>query len=96
MHVNLWMVDFALMGSWCENDGEEKCAGAANCDSMTGLKSPSGMALDPSSGTLYVANTGNNSLCRVPASGGACSVANHRVFCCVCIHVYEYALKDNW
>jgi hypothetical protein len=73
-----------------------KCAGAANCHSVSGLRSPSGVALDPSSGVLYVANTGNHSLCRVPANGGACSMAIIAFFRCVCIHVYEYAFKDDW
>ncbi len=46
------------------------CAGAANCSYATECNSPQGVALDPSSGVLYVFNS--NSVCRVPTGGGAC------------------------
>ena len=49
------------------------CTGAANCNYATGFSSPQGVTMDPSSGVLYVANTGTNTVCRVPPGGGACA-----------------------
>ena len=49
--------------------GGELSTGAADCNYVTGLNNPAGIALDPSSGALYVTNLG--SVCRVPPGGGA-------------------------
>jgi hypothetical protein len=38
-----------------------------------------GVALDPSSGALFVTNYNTNTVCRVPAGGGACSVISRRL-----------------
>ncbi len=45
-------------------------AGAADCSWATGFNYPWGVALDPSSGALFVANHGTNTVCRVPPAGG--------------------------
>jgi hypothetical protein len=45
-------------------------AGTSDCSYATGLSNPSGVALELSSGALYV-TSGYSSLCRVPAGGGA-------------------------
>jgi hypothetical protein len=50
-------------------------SGAADCSWATGLNNAYGVAVDPSSGALFVttqvANTNTARVCRVPASGGA-------------------------
>ncbi len=46
-------------------------AGAADCNWATGFNRPVGVAFDPSSGVLFVTNTGAGTVCRVPAGGGA-------------------------
>ena len=46
-------------------------AGAADCSWATGFNGPLGVALDPSSGALFVANYYTNTVCRVPPGGGA-------------------------
>jgi hypothetical protein len=51
------------------------CAGTADCNYTSGYHSAYGIALDPSSGALYVTITGTNAVCRVPADGGACELA---------------------
>jgi hypothetical protein len=47
--------------------------GAANCSFTSRFSAPLGVALDPTSGVLYVSNGGFKTLCRVPAGGGTCA-----------------------
>jgi hypothetical protein len=63
-------------GSWRiggeEGSGERiRQAGATNCAYATGLFNPLGLAFDPHSGAVFVANAGTASVCRVPPGGGA-------------------------
>jgi DNA-binding beta-propeller fold protein YncE len=46
-------------------------AGTADCSYATGFNAPRGLAFDPTSGVLYVINTGSNTVCRVSSGGGA-------------------------
>jgi hypothetical protein len=62
-----------LMMRVCECVAEILSAGVANCSYAKGFIGPRGVALDASSGVLYVSNSGTNSVCIVPAGGGACS-----------------------
>jgi hypothetical protein len=52
---------------------EGLCTDAGNCNYASGFNLPAGVALNPSSGVLYVTNPGAQTLCRVPAGGGASS-----------------------
>ncbi len=46
-------------------------AGTVDFSWATGFNKPGGVALDPSSGALFVVNGGTRPVCRVPAGGGA-------------------------
>ena len=52
-----------------------RLSGAADCSGATGFGQPNGVALDPSSGAVFVTNynpdTYAKTVCRVPAGGGA-------------------------
>ncbi len=72
----IWSLSFvhesgARMGYGWDESGDDWCAGAADCTYATGFNIPYGVALDPSSGALYVVNYGISSVCRVPPGGNA-------------------------
>ncbi len=60
------------IGFGCVMVIDDPCmAGVADCGWATGFGSPFGVAFHPSSGALFVTNFGSNTVCRVPAGGGA-------------------------
>ncbi len=46
-------------------------SGATDCSWATGFNIPYGVAVDPSGGALFVANSGTNTVCRAPPGRGA-------------------------
>ena len=63
------------------------CAGAADCSYATGITFPYGLALDPSSGALYVTSQYTNTVCVVPRGGGARA--------CVGLHEFDMHMAQS-
>ena len=65
----IWLVSLFAKAHLGMNEGW--CAGAADCSYASGLNVPFGVALDSSSGSLYVISGESKAVCRVPRGGGA-------------------------